>query len=308
MSTSTPEALPPSISPLLFRQALERAESAMAALKDDELIEVNLDLISALMTILGFADSEAFKELRQRAAVELPKFDLAHFDSLVTYALAAAQAHMDMVSTSKAVGLQELGGSLEKSRSLLKSEIELLHGRGVIDGSRLSELRGAVGYKNLVFDALLCVTILRSQWNKIGERAMTTLAELDQVEQLAGQLMVAVGTRDVGPSTPTQESDRRTRAATLMVNSHGQVLRAGTYLRWDQGDIDRIIPSIYPNRGSSRSKPKPAEGGVAPTPQSATQPTNGGSNGAVAPAAPAAKPAPPPPANGMPDEDPFAKG
>lgn len=315
MSTSTPSDLTASISPLRFRQAIEQAKPFMAALRPDELMDINLDIPTATVAILAYGDSQPLKELRAQAAVELPKFDLANFDMLVTWALATAQAHTELMSATRNVNYQEWVTASEQARDLLKSEIQLLAKRGLIDASRLSELRGPVGHKNLAFDVLVCCNTLRSHWDAIKGRTTTTLQEIERAEQTADKLATAVGMRDMGPMPLSAEADQRRRAFTLMARAHDQVRRAATYLVWSQGEVDRLVPSLYLNNNEPRSakskseaeanaeQPAPVADPIVAPPAgngAAAGATNGGSNGA--PNGNGAKPAA---GNGMAGSDPF---
>jgi len=47
-------------------------------------------------------------------------------------------------------------------------------------------------------------------------------------------------------------ADARNRVFTLLTRRYDQVRRAVVFLRWDEGDADRIVPSLYKkHRGSS---------------------------------------------------------
>lgn len=49
-------------------------------------------------------------------------------------------------------------------------------------------------------------------------------------------------------------ADARQRTFTLLVRSYDQIRRALSYLRWNEGDVDRIAPSLWAGRGGSRPK------------------------------------------------------
>lgn len=106
-----------------------------------------------------------------------------------------------------------------------------------------------------------------------------------------------------------------------MMRSYAEVRRAIAYLRTEQGDVDVVMPSLYTSRGGGRPPSKKEEGSApegasppvdpagvgngAPNGNGAASVSGNGGNGNGANGNGAAKP---PPANGMPDEDPFAKG
>lgn len=313
MTTSTPTPLPETISPLRFRKALEDAQPAMAALETSKLMDVSIDIPAAVGLVVRSAETEVFGEMRARLVEELPKFNLANYDNLVTYALAAAQADTVLRATSRGVDYQELLAPLDETRAILKSDIEALARRGLIDGTRLSELRGPSGHRNLGYDVMLCCTILRSHWSTIAGRTAVTEAELTKAEEHAARLVAAVARREPGATTPPAAAETRLRAFTLMMNAHAEVRRAFGYLRFAEGDVDRILPSLYSTRGAGRPSKKEeeaaqqAESPVAASPSPASPATTAATTGATNGGAAGAKGAPVP-SSGLPDEDPFTKG
>ncbi len=98
----------------------------------------------------------------------------------------------------------------------------------------------------------------------------------------------------------------RQKAFTLAVKTYGALRRGVLYLRYDEGDADRIAPSLYAGRGGRGRR----EGEDAAEPSPAVSPTGPG----AAPSAPAPAPFPAPfapPGNdippGMPGASPFLR-
>ena len=76
------------------------------------------------------------------------------------------------------------------------------------------------------------------------------------------------------------------RALSKLIRDYDQIRRMMAYLRWEDGDIDETVPSLYARRGSSRPKTdgaddetdgndEPREAG-RPVIVGAPSPTNGG--------------------------------
>ena len=59
-----------------------------------------------------------------------------------------------------------------------------------------------------------------------------------------------VGVRDQGSDSPS--ADLRQRAHTLLVTTYDQVRRMLTFLRWAEGDVERIAPSFWRARGGRK--------------------------------------------------------
>jgi hypothetical protein len=80
--TARPASALPAVAPpqaLLYRDAYEQVLPATAAINEDEIAAVNVDVPSAVATTIGSLP----KILAYRAEAEkLPRFDIAHFDDL----------------------------------------------------------------------------------------------------------------------------------------------------------------------------------------------------------------------------------
>ncbi len=64
-----------------------------------------------------------------------------------------------------------------------------------------------------------------------------------------------------------EAADIRNRAYTLVVGCYDHVRRAVTFLHWDEGDIDTLVPSLFAGR-----KHKPADDAAQPAAPGANPP------------------------------------
>ena len=88
----------------------------------------------------------------------------------------------------------------------------------------------------------------------IAGRTFATREEIALAGRLGPELIAALGVRtSTGVTTPTEAADRRARAYTLFVRAYGEVRRGLSYLRWHEGDMDQIAPSLYRGRGGRSS-------------------------------------------------------
>jgi len=288
-----------------YREAFERALPASQALRPEELITINLDVTSAIATTVG--KLPGILALRESAKA-LPAFDISTFDQLETYTLATGHAHTLYMGASSApeaiVELNERGMTL---RNTLYADAVALATRNLISGDRIGEFKANIGYKNLAFDLMALAAVLRGAWDKIAGKTAITTDDLDQAELIGDQLVSAVGSREEAPASVAEVALQRQRNFTLFLNAYDQVRRAVSYLRWNEGDVDRIAPSLYSGRGNSNARPKP-EPQPGPSPVPPTPPVTGNSAAASAPTpgAPSSPPHLSAPAAGLPGASPFA--
>jgi len=272
-----------------FEAAYDRLLPEIDALPASALVVINIDVPSAVTSAIG-----AWREistLRSELAAKLKDFDLAQFDKLEAYALATGHAHALYMAASAPAGLTQLSEEVAKVRELLLSDAVALAKRGVFDGQKLKELKGPPGYKNIAFDLLALVAMFREKWSVLDGKTLIQPAELKAAQLLADRLISAVGEREQTPVQAVDAAERRQRAFSLFVNAYDQARRAIQYVRWAEGDVDSIAPSLYSGRGNSNVRRRGAEGTepVAPVPVVQVQApvaVNGG--GAGSPQAPVA--------------------
>ncbi len=287
----------------LYREAFEQTLPVTAAIGEDELLAVNLDVPSAVATAVGSLPK--ILALREEAA-KLPGFDISHFDQLKLVTFAVGHAHAKFLGASAPPEtLAALNESGVKLRDTMYLDALALAHRGLINGDRIAEFKANVGYKNLAFDLLGLASLLRENWDKIASRTGVQLAELDTAELLGQQLMDAVGAREQAPATVAEVQAQRQRNFTLFARSYDQVRRAISYLRWDSEDAEEICPSLYAGRGGSRRKETPAPTPITPTADTTASGAAGAASGSPA-AGTAAVKAPATPGVGLPSGNPFA--
>jgi len=270
-----------------FVAGFRRLEAEIRAVGEQELEPINLDVPSAVATVLG-----ALPEIRAfRGEVsELAGFDLLHFDRLRDYALALAHTHsMYRAASGPIDGLTELAEEAAELRDTLQSDAAALAKRRILDSGAVSRLRGGNGYKNIAIELAGLVGLFRENWASIEGRTAIRLEELEHAGRRAQELLIATGLREQAPVAVNAASALRQRAFTLFVRAYGQARRAIAYLRWDRGDADDIAPSLYKGRGG-RGEPDVVTPPEAPPVQNPQTP------------APVASPAVP---AGLPGSSPF---
>jgi hypothetical protein len=276
-----------------FQAAYQRMLPQIEKLDKNDLLIVNLDIPAVVTTVLG-AISE-IRKMREACAKELAGFDLTLFDEIEPMALAMGYAHSRQLAASlPQLPVQDLSDRVVEMREVLASDCAALSRRGLLDGQRLKELKGPIGYKNQGFDLLTLVAMMREAWQRIQGKTAVSSAELDQAETLADQLLTAVGEREQLPAVTAATAETRQRAYTLFLRGYDQLRRAAEYLRWHDGDADEYVPSLYNTgrrkRGSEVIAAQP-QVPVAPQPPGVAKPEPAKATSNVAP--------------GMPGSDPF---
>jgi hypothetical protein len=237
-----------------FRDAYQTLLDEIRAVPDDELTIVNLDIPTAITTVLGALPQ--IRAMRPQIVAAMQKFDIARFDKLEAYTMAVGYANsLYLAASQPSESIEKLAGEGGTVRDLLVAEATTLAQRRLIDGQRLKDLKGANGYRNLATDLFTLAAMVRDVWPTLGGKTTLQLAELDQAETLGDRLLTAVGQREQGPAVVATSAENRQRAFTLFINAYDEVRRAVTFLRWHEEDVEEIAPSLYgrPTRRKSSS-------------------------------------------------------
>lgn len=267
-ATSAPGAISASTaqeSPYRYREAFEATAAERAALDEQELAPINIDVLAAVSTV-----NAAMPEIRaMRGAIgkTFVSFDLAQFDRLHTYALALQHAQVLYAAAIRSTEpTQELAARAVRLREMLVSDITALVNRGVLDGKRLAQLRGGTGFRNAAFDLQVLAAILREHWGAISSRTMVQFSEVEQAEALGADLTDAVDGREQVSSVAVAAASERTRAFTLFFRAYDEARRAATFLRWHEGGSDSVVPSLYAGRGGRGKNESEVGQGLQPAP------------------------------------------
>ena len=266
MSKSTTAPAAKKVAPHTFHAAFQKTASARAALAPAELLPINLDVQVALTTVLGTLPRLA--TLRDAIVAALPEFDIGQFDKLGAYAEALAYAQTAYLAASEpAEALPTLVARAAEVRDQLLSDATALAKRGLLDAKRLAELKGGPGYLNTTSDVGVLVRMFRERWSDVVSKSAVQPAELDEAEQMFERITLAYAERTQQSNTAAAATDDRLRAYTLLVNAYDQARRAASYLRWVEGDAEKIVPSLWAGRGgrgsSASAAPAPGTGGGA---------------------------------------------
>ena len=262
MPTTTRPAIPTSPRAV---PALEFLREELLALDPDVLAPLNVDIAAAALVVMGAAS-----EIRphRAALVALCGEQMAaSVDRLELVAGAALEAQAAHRGIQTGAELQTLSEEVVEMRAVLLAEVRALIARKVVSAGATGELRGAHGFKNQCLDVLQLVSVLKTDWERVGAETGIKRAYIDRAEAAASALAMAVGARNQAVRSPT--ADLRQRAFTLMATTYDDARRMMTFLRWKDGDADRIAPSFFRGRGNGRRRVATAAPAMPVAPPSA---------------------------------------
>lgn len=238
--------------------AFAKVEDEMAALDPERLAPINVDIPRAVLTALGALP--ALFALRPRIVKELSCFPSASIDNLESYALAAWYAHLLFLPAPEAKSaLASLVEEATKLRRALLVAAEALAARDLLDASKVAQIRSGQGHIDTASDLVALSTLFTNDWQSLKSKTAVTRVEVERAATLGPELLVALGVRESTGATPRSKiEDQRRRAFTLLVRAYDQCRRAVTYLRWSEGDANKIVPSLFSNRKRSRKTTREA--------------------------------------------------
>jgi hypothetical protein len=229
-----------------FVAGFRRVETEISALAEPELVPVNLDVASAVATVLG-----ALPEIRMfRGEVsELPGFDLVRFDRLRDYALALGHAHaLYRAGSGPPDAVSELAEEVASIRDVLQTDAAALARRRILDPGQVTRLRRGNGFRDIASEVADLVGLFREHWARVIGRSALDVSELEYASQLAQELVTAVSLRERSPVVEGAVASLRQRAFTLLVVAYDEARRAIAYLRWHQRDAGDIAPPLCATR------------------------------------------------------------
>ena len=271
-------------------ESFEVTLSNMQALGQDDLLQITVDPVVAV----GITRGAMPKILVYREALsKLADFDIKNVDQLPVYASAALHANRVFLMASEPLEhFRELIEEATRAREVLLSDLNALATRGIVDSKYLGELKGPVGFRNIASDVLALVGFLISNWDRVASRTAVTKAELERADAVGNQLVGDLGVRAQSPAVIAAYTLNRQRSYTVHAGAYDEVRRGLSYLRWKEGDVDKIAPSLF--SGRKRKATADAEVPEQATPLAESSP-------AVMPVVSTATK----PAVGMPGADPF---
>lgn len=236
--------------------ALDHAGRAFAVVEDEiravpeaDLLTINLDIPRAAGR--GALAAERIIPLLP-ALSGLPDLELPRVKRLGLYALALHHAYD--LATEAGAGDATLRTLLEEAWPLREGMLrsaELMAHFGVFSTERVAAIRSGQGHADTADDVIALGRLFDEEWSRVTGKVPVTRAMVDRAPVLGAKLHKALAQREVEASPLVPSGDRRhvlAQAFTVFVRAYDQTRRGVTYLRWDEGDADKIVPSLYPHR------------------------------------------------------------
>jgi hypothetical protein len=246
-----------------FRDAYRTTTAKRAELDPSTFSSLAVDMGLAVNTVL--AAYPRIQELKAELA-DLP-VDHEAIDELDSYAHAAGHAlALYNAATAPPERLDEVYEVALSRRNVLKSDATNLMAHGLLGKDALVKLNNDVGYRNVGYDVMTLVSILRAEAARIAGRSATLPTDLDSAEAVANELLELAALREARNVVDPNVAENRHRAFTLMERTYDQVRRAMGFLRWSRGDMDKITPALYGTKGFRRREEAQPEGSAAAVP------------------------------------------
>jgi hypothetical protein len=252
-----------------FHLGFQRLERAIRAVPDREFLTMNLDVPSSVATVLG-----ALREINtlRDTIVQLPAFDVARFDTLQDAALALGHAHARYrIEVENKDDVSELVAEAVQLRDTLHADATALIKRGVIDARHTLKLRGGNAHKNIAFDVLSLVEVFLDFLPRLVGKTAVTQAELEHARFVANRIVALAGQREQAVELAGPAARLRQQAFTLFIQTYDDARRAVEFIRWHEGDAERIAPSLYAGRGR-RPSPTATDEAVPSVPETEAPP------------------------------------
>lgn len=235
--------------------AFERMERRIRAVPESLFRTINLHIPTLVTTAHG-----VFRNVMAHEA-ELVKagFDPARVEDMLDYALALSRCHaVWRAAAEPAKRAQALAQRARKDRRRLHRLAIALVTDGLLDGDRVSQLRGGNGYLAIAYDVLGLVELYHEAWDHIAGKTSITRAEVDEARLYANRVIFELGEEKRKAMTRFVEETTllRRQAYSLFVTTYAEVRKAVGWARREQGDVDRIIPSLFAERGLKSGETK----------------------------------------------------
>jgi hypothetical protein len=255
--TAAPAALAPKDGSLCSKQAYLALSEERAALRESELLVLNLDVVRVVTTLLGVLPR--LEALAPRLAQCLPELDQVQFGKLrlYTYGLLQAEA-LRRAAFNPGRELPALTREAVALRRDLLVHVRPLVLHGLIDASRLANLRQTTRYEVLVFDLHVLALVLREAWPRLAGKTALTPEMIARADELAVQIGATCRTRPE-PGPEEHAVDQVRRSFTLLMRAYDEARHGVLYLRRREGDAERFAPSLYrrhKKRAKNRSAPE----------------------------------------------------
>ena len=267
---ATPYPVPPTVDPSsttmpslqMVSAAYAKIEPELAGVQPDDYVRITTDIRKSVA--MGVGAIPRMVAFRAEIIEKVPQHPIELLDKLQDYGFAAWYAHMLQVPPDPGSRIQALAKEATPLRDRLLAAAQGLAFFGFFKMAKVEEIRAGTGYLDAASDLVALVGMFREKWAEIAPKALISAEELERAERLGADIMLAEAAR-VQPNgepvaTPELE-ERRLQAFTLFVNAYDACRRAIAYLRWKEGDVDEIAPSLFVRSRTRKAPERKPEAG-----------------------------------------------
>lgn len=229
--------------------AFDRLRPKYAAIPAADLLPVNAR-VTTVVAIMAAA-ARRMAGLRDELG-RVAGFDPSLLDELPLCADGLDYVEGEYRAEQQPAELAELAQEARQTREMFVRDLRNLVAHGRVGGSILDEYTGAPGFKNLIDDVRLLARVYRNHWPDLTGKTCRTLDQLDRAEAVIRRMAHRVGDRELGEAAPSPWADLRARAFTYAVHRYDEARRGIAFVRWAEGDADKIAPSLWSKRGRGR--------------------------------------------------------
>lgn len=231
----------------LAEQIFERMQPELAALTTEKLLNLRVNVVTVVSTVLGCLPR--IVEFRARLVKALPEFDVRNLDILEDCAWVLRHAHTLYLACSRppSCAPEEVQEAATLREQLLNDAHSMTE-RRIIDPTRLRNVSCLNGYRNLAMDLAILASVLKDSWQQIVGKCPVTLDDLARAGRLSEQFTRVAGRRDKKVASVAKATLDRRRAFTLLSMAYNETRRSVVYLRWHERDSDQIAPSLFAGR------------------------------------------------------------
>jgi len=228
----------------LGQVAYQRGTKEMLELPNEKVMVVNLNLTETIAVGLGVLPN--VRALRE----SMPKFVLDcrfdWIDALEDYILALNYARAAYLTVTRPKRCApEVWLEARHVRRVLMHDWRALAARGLLDHSLLRGLQRGKGYLELGSDLTALAHVHRAYAASSGAALPP---EVERASLLARSILTAGGRPNPKSAAVIEARDMQNRNFTLFVRAYNETRHVIIYMRRNDGDADRIIPSLYAAR------------------------------------------------------------
>lgn len=230
--------------PAEAQQAYLTLEPLLLALPAAEVRRVTVDVPHAVSIALGALPR--INALRTEWAERLPRHSLQSLDALKAHAFAAYYAHlMTLPEAHSDVEKKALLDEAKPLRDRLFVSAELLGKLGLVNKRLVDEIRSGRGHVDLAGDLIALAALFTDAWEHIEDKTAVTSDEVERAGSLGAELIVLLSVVPRPKPQVLSPSELRARAFTLLWRTYEDCRHAVGYLRFAEGDAEKMTPSLF---------------------------------------------------------------